>query len=296
VLSGLDWDSYNTLNERYLSVSVGSASGAWCALDGKELKGNIDGVAGQRRGLNLVRALCHEGKESTVVGFYDGSKKSEKTTVINYLEDHLTPGAGYSMDALHTSCGLLRFMHIGGAVYLAQVKANQKLLMEALQEYHLHWPPAWGHQECEKGHGRVETRKAYAYSLEGTMEEKWQQAGLQTLMAVERTRLRVKDGKQSSETAFFVSNKALAPETAMELFRAVRNHWAIEADHWVRDVTFGEDRMRCSCPKRAKGMASVLNTALNIIRKNNTLGSIQLFREQISEDWGKALSCLRKQT
>src|ERR687889_1101984 len=56
----------------------------------------------------------------------------------------------------------------------------------------------------------------------------------------------------------------LAAET---LARAVRSHWGIEnRDHYVRDVTLGEDDSRIR--QSPGGMARIRSAALNILRAN----------------------------
>lgn len=47
----------------------------------------------------------------------------------------------------------------------------------------------------------------------------------------------------------------------------VRNHWTIENRvHWVRDVTFDEDRCRIRKGKGALVMASLRNAAISLLR------------------------------
>ena len=54
---------------------------------------------------------------------------------------------------------------------------------------------------------------------------------------------------------------------AKTLARAVRSHWGIEnRDHYVRDVTLGEDGSRIR--QKPGGMARVRSAALNILRAN----------------------------
>jgi hypothetical protein len=46
-----------------------------------------------------------------------------------------------------------------------------------------------------------------------------------------------------------------------------RNHWSIENRlHWVRDVTFDEDRCRIRRGKGAQVMASLRNLAISLLR------------------------------
>jgi len=55
--------------------------------------------------------------------------------------------------------------------------------------------------------------------------------------------------------------------TRARLLEFHRGHWAIENKvHWVRDVTFDEDRSRIRTGAGAQTMAALRNVALNLLR------------------------------
>lgn len=295
VLSNLDYQSYNTLNQAYFGINVQHNKQGWYAIDGKELRGSIDGVSGQKRGENIVRSICHESKTSQIIGYYQGNKQSEKTITSTYFTACNQLGGCYSLDALHTSVDLLTTIASKSGIYLAQVKNNQKYLLQDCKQIHQNWTCQWQYQEWEKAHGRQELRKGFCYRVSAQwFGDKWQASQIKTLVVVERTRLKTKTQQESLETAFFVSNLSLEENTAMELFQAVRNHWAIEADHYVRDVGFGEDKLKCFNSDRCRTLAAILNTAMNVIRNNNVLGSITLFREEMCYHRALAIKSLSR--
>jgi len=76
-------------------------------------------------------------------------------------------------------------------------------------------------------------------------------------------RIRETGGKVGTEIAYIVSSLAGAgPERLLELSR---NHWAIENRlHYVRDVSFNEDRCRVRAGARA--LAAIRNLVLYLIR------------------------------
>ena len=46
-----------------------------------------------------------------------------------------------------------------------------------------------------------------------------------------------------------------------------RDHWCIEnRSHWVRDVTFDEDRSQVRCGATPQVMAALRNTAIGLLR------------------------------
>ena len=62
---------------------------------------------------------------------------------------------------------------------------------------------------------------------------------------------------------------SLAPErvTPGRLLELVRGHWRIEnKSHWVRDVTFDEDRSQVRCGDIPQVMAALRNTAIGLMR------------------------------
>jgi len=51
------------------------------------------------------------------------------------------------------------------------------------------------------------------------------------------------------------------------LLGLVRGHWSIEnQSHWVRDVTFDEDRSQVRCGNIPQVMATLRNTAIGLLR------------------------------
>jgi hypothetical protein len=74
-------------------------------------------------------------------------------------------------------------------------------------------------------------------------------------------------GKQRSETVYGVTS--LSPDRAdpARVMQIARGHWSIENRlHWVRDVTFDEDRCQIRKGSGAQTMASVRNLAISLLR------------------------------
>ena len=76
-------------------------------------------------------------------------------------------------------------------------------------------------------------------------DKRWEGSGIATLVSVERTRVELKAGRQSTETSLYLSNQVVQEAVqARELFVGVRNHWSVEVTNHVRDVSLREDRLR----------------------------------------------------
>lgn len=76
-------------------------------------------------------------------------------------------------------------------------------------------------------------------------------------------------GEITQETSFIITS--LTPEQASprELLRLIRGHWGIENRiHWVRDVTFDEDRSQVRVGSGPQVMAALRNTAVGLLRLN----------------------------
>jgi predicted transposase YbfD/YdcC len=94
-------------------------------------------------------------------------------------------------------------------------------------------------ESIEKEHGRIEVRKI-AVSAEVIPHLDW--PGAAQVARIERNR--EISGKASTETAYIVTSLTAAEAGPERLLQLSRSHWAVENRlHYVRDVTFNEDRM-----------------------------------------------------
>ncbi len=293
ILSGLDYSLYNQINQAYFGAAVCVSEGLFQAIDGKELQGSIDGLKGEKRGENVVRAVSHQDLQSQIIGFYQGNKESEKTVVKNYFDQQTTLSGGYSIDALHCYPTLLETIANKGGIYLVQVKSNQEKLLEDCAHIDQHLPHKEVFATIDKAHGRLEQRKARLYGLNvECLEERWQQTQLRTLVVIDRQRLRLKDGQESQERAYFITNQPLRGQAGIDLFAAVRKHWSVETDNHIRDVTLGEDHIICRAGKRMRAIASMINLGLNLMRRQHSENNFVALREELNFDRQKAISCL----
>jgi predicted transposase YbfD/YdcC len=72
-------------------------------------------------------------------------------------------------------------------------------------------------------------------------------------------------GRISTERRYYISSTPSMPR----FMDTVRGHWSIEnAEHWVLDVQFGEDRNRARKDYSAENLAAVRRMSLNMVRHN----------------------------
>jgi hypothetical protein len=74
-------------------------------------------------------------------------------------------------------------------------------------------------------------------------------------------------GKQRSETIYGITSLSARCADPVRLLELVRGHWSIENKlHWVRDVTFDEDRCQIRTGYAPQVMACLRNLAISILR------------------------------
>ncbi len=139
-------------------------------------------------------------------------------------------------------------------------------------------------ETVEKAHGRIETRKI-AVSAEVVPHLEW--PGAAQVARIER--IRETGGKISTEIAYIVTSLTAAEADPKRLLDLSRTHWAIENRlHYVRDVSFDEDRCRVRAGARA--IAAIRNLVLHLIRSRGM--SVPEARENFREDRAEAIAAV----
>ena len=115
-----------------------------------------------------------------------------------------------------------------------------------------------------KGHGRIETRSIRSSAeLTGYIDFPY----AEQVFFLHRSTTDLKGNPLRSELSYGISS--LSPEEAgpARLLELNRNHWSIENGvHWVRDVTFDEDRSRIRKNGGPQVMATLRNLAISVLR------------------------------
>jgi len=277
----IDWEVWNAANLSHFNQTIhleaiSEKEEQWWAIDGKELRGSIE--TGKKRGLNVVRAVGQTDKVVLVQRYYDGSKESEKVEARQIVSQQ-AKGKKVSLDALHCEPKVLGIVEENNGKYLVQTKANQKLMVAELVAASRYLPAQNIYQTRDKGYGRVESRTYKSYDLrhplfEDCLDERWKDCGIRTLITCYRKFTILKTAKVEEQTSLYLSNdkhldndkKGIKTE---EWGDAIRNHWQIESDHYVRDVTFKEDFLKIKCTQIQKIMSICISAAVMLYRKIN---------------------------
>lgn len=194
-------------------------------------------------------------------------KTNEMTQVEAVLRQLVLPGRVFTMDALLTQRHVAQAIVDGGGDYVMIVKANQPQLHADI-ELVFTLPPAGDPQPSARtvdiGHGRIEQRNMTTReALVGHND--W--PGLAQVFEIGRHVITKKTGEERVEVVYGVTS--LRPErvTPGQLLAFVRGHWHIEnKSHWVRDVTFDEDRSQVRCGNIPQVMAALRNTTIGVLR------------------------------
>jgi hypothetical protein len=157
-------------------------------------------------------------------------------------------------------------------------------------------PPRWLQRElAERGgriswfldaspkarHGRREVRLAWALAdpaqnayvgSSGTHATPWPHLG--QLCCVERHRLQVRRGQiiaTELEVRYYVTSLAPEHADAKALLALTRGHWGIENRlHYVRDVTFDEDRSQMRSGAIPQTFAACRNLVIGLLRRSGS--------------------------
>jgi predicted transposase YbfD/YdcC len=91
--------------------------------------------------------------------------------------------------------------------------------------------------------------------------------GQRQVFMVARERVRATTGAVERETVYGVTSLGPERADAWRLLTLVREHWHIEnRSHWVRDVTFDEDRSQVRTGSIPQVMAALRNAVIGLIR------------------------------
>ena len=233
------------------------------ALDGKTLRGsNKQGAPGT----HLLSALAHHVGVTLAQHAVD-DKTHEITAVEPLLCQLVLEGRIVTMDALLTQRHVAQTIVDKGGDYVMIVKDNQPQLRADI-ELVFALPPVGDQRETahtvDIGHGRIEQRNiTTSKALVGYSD--W--PGLAQVFELGRHIITQKTTEERVEVVYGVTS--LSPErgTPERLLALVRGHWQIEnRSHWVRDVTFDEDRSQVRCGSIPQVMAALRNTTIGLLR------------------------------
>lgn len=232
------------------------------AIDGKTLRGS------RKQGMetsHILSAVTH-GLGCILAQIEVPDKTNEIGACPDLLKRLALQGQVVTVDALLTQVEIARKIVKAEAHYVMLAKGNQESLREDLKTF-VELETKYGNSldhvyDCDKSHGRITERSLSLVVIPPPLRD-W--PGAQQAFVLKRQGLR--QGKLTQETLYGVSSLPREEADAARVFGLLRQHWTIEnRQHWVRDVTFDEDRSQVRLPAVAHAMAWFRSAAISILR------------------------------
>ncbi|MDX3233917.1 ISAs1 family transposase [Streptomyces sp. ME19-01-6] len=196
----------------------------------------------------------------------DVGEKTNEITCFQPLLDTIADlvGVVVTSDAMHTQREHADYLLGRAAHYIVIAKGNQKKLRRQLKS--LPWKDiALQGSTRGVGHGRSEIRRIKVATVNNLLFP-----GARQAVQIKRCRTDRKTGKTTVKTVYAVTRLAAELGTPSQLARLVRDHWAIEVLHHVRDTTFTEDASQLRTVNAPRAMATWRNLAIGALRAAET--------------------------
>ena len=218
------------------------------------------------------------------------AKSNEITAIPELLRVVDVSNCIVTIDAMGCQKDIAQTIRDEKADYILSVKDNQGNLYHDIQDWFAYADKigfagmnSTYYKTVNKDHGRIEVRECWAIADPMGFDyirhyENW--TDLQTIVRVQRERRRA--DKCEFETAYYISSVS---NDAERILAATRAHWSIENSfHWVLDVTFREDDSRIRTGNSPQNMAVLRHWVLNILKMDNSKGSLRNKRYRAALD------------
>jgi predicted transposase YbfD/YdcC len=236
------------------------------AIDGKTLRGARD-AAGDGRPVHLLAAMDHTSR-AVLAQHQVGGAPEEVPGFRPLLAGLDLAGAVVTADALHTHPDAAEFLVAGKqAHYLFTVKANQPTLLAHCQRLPWHRVPV-ADRTRDQAHGRIEHRALKVV----TVHHLGFPYAAQVLQVTRKRTVGVphpSTRRRRWQTVTVSAITSLPFELARPACLAdlLRGHWAIEAVHHIRDVSFAEDGSQVRTGAGPHVMACLRNLVIGMLSR-----------------------------
>lgn len=246
------------------------------AIDGKTCRRSHDAAKGLGA-MHIVSAWASE--DGIALGQVATDEKSNEITAIPQLLQQIAlHDSLVTIDAMGCQKEIARTIVEGGGDFVIAVKDNQPSLREAIAEFiegqidrDLEDLRYRCYETREQGHGRIDERSYFLTKLPANFPLKkawpWVKAIGYSLRITQNA-----DGSETTEVRYYILSRYLSGKRFSE---AVRQHWSIEAMHWVLDVNFREDDSRARERTLGNNLSWLRRFAISLLKRHPVKDSLR---------------------
>lgn len=185
---------------------------------------------------------------------------------IPVLEPLEITGKTITADALLTQRKFAQYLIERGAHYVFIVKDNQPTLAA---DIHLHFASrgeADFREPPQLQHGRIESRAIWTSTA---LNDYLDFPGVGQVFAIERNTIEKKTGKCSTETVYGITAHTPLSAGPERLLAYNREHWRIEAHHYILDWNWDEDRCTLRTGHGPQNLTRLRRFAIGLIKSKS---------------------------
>jgi predicted transposase YbfD/YdcC len=248
------------------------------AVDGKTLRGAL-GAGGDGRPVHLLAAMDHASR-AVLAQRQVGGAPEEVPAFAPLLAPLDLTGVVVTADALQTHPEAAEFLvGVKQAHYLLVVKANQPTLLDRCARLPWHRVPV-ADRTRDRGHGRVELRSLKAVSVRHFGFPHAAQ-----VIQVTRKRRDLHTNRWQTVVVYAITSLPFEQARPARLADLLRGHWAIEALHHIRDVTFAEDASQVRTGAAPTVMAVLRNLVVGVLSRAEPLNVAAALRRHARDPY-----------
>ena len=89
---------------------------------------------------------------------------------------------------------------------------------------------------------------------------------------MQRTSLQCKTNAENKEISYYLSNAKIKDKKDVELSKAIRGHWNVETNNYIRDITFKEDGLKTKESTITRVMVSCRTLIISLLMQVKAQG------------------------
>jgi predicted transposase YbfD/YdcC len=185
---------------------------------------------------------------------------------IPVLETLAITGKTLTADALLTQRKLASYVVERGAHYLFTVKDNQPTLAADIRLHFAERAQPDFREPLSLQHGRLETRAIWTSTALNAYLD-FPHVG--QVFAIERQTIEKKTGRTSSEVVYGVTDHTPESADPARLLAFNRDHWRVEAHHYILDWNWDEDRCTLRTGHGPENITRLRRFAVGLIKSKS---------------------------